>query len=133
MWRPLVLQHLVLGVNAHINLDLGIAAAGTAPGDDLPGFRADFDEINRILAAHVASVMARIGEVSPWIRLLGRVDPTADRAVVNFSVERARDQAWTLADLLACVPADGWPERIAVLDRNTESLGRLVRDPLGWV
>ena len=26
-WRPLVLQHLLVGINAHINLDLGIAAA----------------------------------------------------------------------------------------------------------
>src|SRR5215510_6312535 len=26
-WRPLILQHLLLGINAHINLDLGIAVA----------------------------------------------------------------------------------------------------------
>lgn len=26
-WRPLVLQHLLVGINAHINLDLGVAAA----------------------------------------------------------------------------------------------------------
>ena len=31
-WWPIVLQHLLLGMNAHINLDLGIAAARTSPG-----------------------------------------------------------------------------------------------------
>ena len=31
--EPIVLQHLLAGVNAHINLDLGIAAATIAPGD----------------------------------------------------------------------------------------------------
>ncbi len=34
-WHPIVLQHLLLGVNAHINLDLGIAAAQTSPGTQL--------------------------------------------------------------------------------------------------
>ena len=28
---PIVLQHLLLGMNAHINLDLSIAAARTSP------------------------------------------------------------------------------------------------------
>ena len=32
-WWPIVLQHLLLGMNAHINLDLGVAAARTSPGD----------------------------------------------------------------------------------------------------
>ncbi len=31
-WRPTVLQHLLVGMNAHINLDLGIACATVAPG-----------------------------------------------------------------------------------------------------
>ncbi|NIR65754.1 MAG: hypothetical protein GWN00_24945 [Aliifodinibius sp.] len=29
-WRPIVLQHLLLGMNTHIRLDLGVAAAETA-------------------------------------------------------------------------------------------------------
>src|SRR5215203_4369433 len=43
--RPIVLQHLLAGINAHINLDLGIAAAGTAPGPSLAELRRDFDRI----------------------------------------------------------------------------------------
>jgi len=35
-WNPVVLQHLLMGMNAHINLDLGISAALTSPGSDLP-------------------------------------------------------------------------------------------------
>ena len=38
-WWPIVLQHLLLGMNAHINLDLGIAAARVAPGERLAGER----------------------------------------------------------------------------------------------
>jgi hypothetical protein len=48
--RPLILQHLLLGINAHINLDLGIAAAETSPGAQLPSLKHDFDMINKLLA-----------------------------------------------------------------------------------
>jgi len=34
-WPPIVLQHLLLGMNAHINLDLGAAAAIVCPGDQI--------------------------------------------------------------------------------------------------
>src|SRR5262245_7464543 len=46
---PIVLQHLLLGMNAHINLDLGIAAAATMRGHDLESIHADFDRINIVL------------------------------------------------------------------------------------
>src|SRR5829696_9607757 len=36
-WHPIVLQHLLLGINAHINLDLGVAAAQTSLGAQLVG------------------------------------------------------------------------------------------------
>ena len=39
----LVLQHLFLGINAHINLDLGIAASETMVGKDIHGIKGDFE------------------------------------------------------------------------------------------
>jgi hypothetical protein len=133
MWRPLILQHLLLGINAHINLDLGIAAAQTSPGDDLPDLRKDFVEINRVLSHQVNGIRETIGDLSPWIGLLDRVDPNAGRALVNFSIERARDQAWTVAELLAGLPEARWAGHVDVLDRNALSLARLVRDPPGVI
>ncbi len=47
-WRPIIIQHLLVGMNAHINLDLGIAAATVAPGADLAGLKSDFDTNVRI-------------------------------------------------------------------------------------
>jgi len=133
MWRPLIIQQLLMGVNAHINLDLGIAAAQISPPGGLADLRNDFVRINDLLAHQVATVREEIGAVSPWIRLLDRIDPEAGRAIVNFSIERAREQAWTVAELLACLPADSWEGRIAVLDRNAVTVARLVRDPPGWI
>src|SRR5690606_22160887 len=37
-----VFQHLLLGINTHINLDLGIAAAQTVSGDQIHEMQADF-------------------------------------------------------------------------------------------
>ena len=46
---PLVIQHLMLGMNAHINLDLGIAAATVAPTrPQLEALHADFNRINDV-------------------------------------------------------------------------------------
>lgn len=64
-WRPIVLQHLLVGINAHINLDLGAAAAQTAPGDQLPDLRADFDRINEILAGLMEGMRGALAEISP--------------------------------------------------------------------
>src|SRR5215471_142851 len=69
-WYPIVVQQLLAGINAHINLDLGVAAAVTAPGDQLPGLQTDFNQINQVLAGLVHTVEKEIAEVSPLIGLL---------------------------------------------------------------
>jgi hypothetical protein len=130
-WRPLILQHLLLGINAHINLDLGIAAAETSPGDQLPSLKQDFDMINKLLADLVQPVQDKIGEVSPWIGFLERIDPSADDAIINFSLDRARSSAWNFAVRLNSL---GENERIAVIkqrDQEIAALGRLVYKPPG--
>jgi hypothetical protein len=107
-WPPIVLQHLLLGMNAHINFDLGIAAATTCPRDELPSLKHDFDEINVILAGLVGQVQSEIDRVSPWIKILDHVDPRADQAIVNFSMDKARAAAWRVAERLAPLPPDQW-------------------------
>lgn len=131
--QPLVLQHLLLGINAHINLDLGIAAAQTAPGTQLPELQSDFDKINNILADMVKQTRTDIEEVSPWIRLLDRVDPQAEDGLIQFSLDRARANAWSVARRLSYLTPAQWPEEIDVLDGWTTVLGNLVLHPPGWL
>src|SRR5437660_8124355 len=70
--RPIILQHLLIGMNAHINFDLEIAAQAVAPGSELASLEKDFDTINAILSGMVAKVRADVEEVSPWIKFLDR-------------------------------------------------------------
>ena len=62
---PTVLQNLLLGINAHINLDLGIAAVQTCPGEDIHALKDDFDKINTVLAGLIGDVEKSMAEIWP--------------------------------------------------------------------
>lgn len=128
-WRPLVLQHLLVGINAHINLDLGIAAAQTAPGDELPSLRRDFDRINEILALVIARVQRNLGEVSPWIGLLDRIGGRCDDEIIRFSIVVARAEAWRFATELAPLCSDQWAGPISGRDARMAHLAGVVLNP----
>jgi hypothetical protein len=97
----MVLQNLLAGINAHINLDLGIAAARTAPGAALAGLRTDFDRINDVLAKLTPTVEGEVDHLSPVLRVVSALTPRLDLRMVGFSMEKARGEAWRLAQELA--------------------------------
>ena len=94
----LVLQHLLLGMNAHINLDLGIAAVEVCEGQPLLTLAQDFDAINTIIAALTNQVLFELGQVSPLLSLLGLHASNANSALIQFSIGNARDGAWCFAE-----------------------------------
>ncbi len=128
-WRPIVLQHLLVAINAHINLDLGIAAARVAPGNSLRALRRDFDRINEILASMVGGVRRNVGDVSPWIGLLDRIGGARKEVVINFSVRVARREAWRFATQLASLPEDRQAPLIRVRDKEVAALADRVLHP----
>ena len=95
--KHLVLQHLLLGINAHINLDLGIAAVETIDGHDLESLQNDFNKINAVLAELVDGVKDNIGFISPFFKTLIRFAKGKEEILVNFSIKLARDGAWKFA------------------------------------
>jgi hypothetical protein len=125
----LVLQHMLLGINAHINLDLGIAAAQTAPGADLAALEHDFMEINAILAGLAKSVQLRIGAVSPWLGWLDVVGGSSDEVIINFSLAKARQSAWDYAQKLAPLSADEQAASIARRDEAVANLASIITRP----
>ncbi len=128
-WWPIVLQHLLLGMNAHINLDLGIAAARTSPGGAVHDLKNDFNRINEILASLVDEVERELSQVWPILGLLDRIAGRTDEAVINFSMEKARDHAWKIAVGLASVAEEDQMSAIDDLDKEMAALGRKVRNP----
>jgi hypothetical protein len=125
----IILQHLLLGINAHINLDLGVAAAQVAPGAALPSLHGDFQRINQILGALTDDVKRVLEQFSPLLHLVDGFGGTVDDAIVNFSLSAARDDAWLHAQVLAGLPQSFQGTTIFVIDTKTALLARLVADP----
>jgi uncharacterized protein DUF5995 len=108
--RPgtLILQHLVLGMNAHINFDLPIAAIEVAPGGSLPELERDY----------LLDVLDRLG---------GRTD----EAFVNFSIVNAREEAWHEATRLVGEQGAQRARSILSLDRRVALLAERIILPGG--
>ena len=77
-WRPIILQHLLFGMNAHINLDLGVTASELGSGGSIDAVRVDFDAVNDVLGELVDGCQAALGTVSPWLGLVDRIGGRGD-------------------------------------------------------
>ena len=94
----LILQHILLGINAHINLDLGIVASQTVGnGNPLAPFKNDYDAINDILSNMVNTMQASINKVSPLLVLLEWIGKGKEDKIAAFSISLARDGSWLFA------------------------------------
>lgn len=132
-WAPTILQQLLVGMNAHMNFDLGIAAQAVAPGSALPALKTDFDRINDILSGMTNKVRADIGGVSPWIRLLNSFPSQTDDRFINFSMGKARASAWLVANMINSTPTEKLGRELEILDEAVAKLGLLIANPREWL
>lgn len=130
---PIILQHLLLGMNAHINLDLAIAAVQTAPGDALPGLKRDFYEITVLLDEMIDTVQERIDQVSPWFRMIDRVGGRTDERICAFAIGEARNLSWRTAERLATLSPEAFDLEVAEHDKIVARLGQTIRSPGGML
>jgi hypothetical protein len=129
----LVLQHLLLGMNAHINLDLPIAAVA-AGGDQLASLRRDYDHLNVILTRMIDRMQAAVNAVSPEMAWLDRLGGGLDELLGSVGIKTFRDEAWERAEAL--LAADDPGAARAALDERATRFGQRVLDTeswLGWV
>ncbi|MDH5464181.1 MAG: DUF5995 family protein [Thiovulaceae bacterium] len=100
--KLVISQHLLLGMNAHINYDLAFATFETQemskePMNDL---YKDYLLINTILQEQIDAVQERINR-SWWVyRLLDKLFLRFDEIYIQFRLICARDSAWEYATKL---------------------------------
>jgi len=128
-WWPIVSQHLLLGVNAHINLDLGVAVAECVPRERLSQAHGDFNRINDVIAGMLDKVQSELAMVWSSYRLFDWATGRTDERILNFSLTKARDHAWAIAEHLASRPKTDWASGVSALDARVERLGRLIVRP----
>ena len=126
-----LVQHLMLGMNAHINLDLGQAAALTENRNNIQKLKNDFMEVNKVLAELTDVMQKKLGRVSRLMFLLDWVGQRSDEKLVNFSMVKARDFAWNLAEDLAHLDEAEKEKRIAKADKRVSRLARILSRPPG--
>ncbi|MDB4951936.1 MAG: hypothetical protein JWM27_4585 [Gemmatimonadetes bacterium] len=124
-----VVQHLMAGMNAHINLDLGVAAARTCPGGELAGLAGDFDRINDILATLTPVVEKELDETSFDFDALASLAPRLELRIVGVAMREARAAAWSLAKHLAPLPIERQLRPMATRDDEAVGLGLAVLAP----
>jgi hypothetical protein len=125
---PLVVQHLMLGMNAHINLDLGVAAATVAPTPaELESLKPDFLMINKILGRLLGVVELQLGQICPRFNRAQRLTffaPHLEDTLFGFGMGAARDLAWLLAQQLVAAGEGQWASVIAGRDAETAIVGQ---------
>ncbi len=128
----IVLQHLLLGINTHINLDLAIAAATVAPGNAINALQNDFNHINSLIASLINDVQECLCEVWFPMRFLTKIANGKQMAVLNFSIDKARDVSWANAVLLANMTSDESKVYIQQMDNSVNIVGNKIQSPGTW-
>lgn len=126
----ILLQHLFVGMNAHISLDLGIAAAQVASAASVEELKNDFMEINQLLFELIEEVQAAISKVSPFLGLIDWFARKKDEQLAQFSMKAARDHAWVVAqrmDLASDAPAK--TKVLEQTDTYVAKLNQLILNP----
>ena len=124
----LIVQQLLLAINAHVNFDLPqvVVAVADRTGD-LPSIRPDFEAVNAVLSATYDDVLDDLDRMTRWT---GRVAAMGGGHLFNFSL-RGRHQAWRAAVNLYPLPPDARRAQIEQLDRLVSVLAYLITRPTG--
>ena len=129
----IILQHMLAGVNAHIDLDLGIVAQNIAPAMKLPTLHDDFNTINAVLASQVEGIVDDINLLSPDLAELYQILAGNEIFVINEAIAAMRDSAWRFAIVLAMVPGLAHPMAIWARDRQVAAQAEIIYHPPGVI
>jgi len=130
--RYTVLQHLLIGINPHIMIDLGVAAARTCPGAALAGLEHDFGMINTVIAGLFPVVDAELDDLSPAQRWIDHspIGYFKDKAI-DAAIDDGRKSSWGFATSLAYLDLPAQAIVIGHRDVQARLLGEcILHDPL---
>ena len=125
----IVLQHLILGINTHINLDLGIAAAQACPGNKIYNLESDFNKINNVISSLMQNVQDDLAAIWPPLTLLTQITNHRQDVVLNFSITTARKASWANALALAIAPEESKDNYIGLIDNTVVALAQKIINP----
>ncbi|CAD0006404.1 DUF5995 family protein [Flavobacterium salmonis] len=126
---PIVVQHLLLGINAHVNLDLGIASAEVSTIENIKDLESDFNQINIILSNLVEHVEKCLIKIWPTLAIILKLSGKIDNFFIDFSMKTARDGAWKFANEFVTTSEDQREASTQKRDKRIAEIARLVSNP----
>jgi hypothetical protein len=123
---PIVLQHLLMGMNAHISLDLGIAAAAIVKDKNISALQNDFNKINTILSSLVTEVQSELSEIWPRLKWILQRTHHVDDFMVDFSMQLSREGAWKFAVSIAGKPVSELDTLITARDVKVAEKSKII-------
>jgi hypothetical protein len=124
-----VLQHLILGINTHINLDLAKAAVQTCPGDAIYGLQHDFEKINDIIEALAQQIQRSLENIWWPLKLLTDIANNRQDAVLNFSISNARKASWANAVALSLISGPAHDHHLGEMEKMVTCIAEKVINP----
>lgn len=127
----LVIQHLTLGINAHINHDLALALGEVGIDPERSRRYADHNRVNDVLKHATATMKQDVSRKhAPILERLDLIAGRFDDEATQFSIEKAREHAWSFAVSFAGARTDAERTLLArTLDEQAAVLARLILAP----
>lgn len=125
----LILQHIFLGMNAHINLDLGISAASVMPYRKINPLKKDFENINNVIASINQKVQDSLNKICYPVQLIDQLSNGKDNAVLDFAISKARDTSWTTAVIASNTPNFMKEQVINIVDYAAAKVATQILSP----
>ncbi|WP_419494563.1 DUF5995 family protein [Chryseobacterium bernardetii] len=125
----LILQHIFLGMNAHINLDLGISAASIVPYRKINPLKKDFDNINNVIASINQKVQDSLNKICYPVQLIDQLSNGKDNAILDFAISKARDTSWTTAVIASNTPNFLRQQVINIVDYAAAKVATQILNP----
>lgn len=120
----LIMQHILLGINAHINLDLGVSAASIMPYRKVILLKNDFTKINEVVASINQKVQDSLSKICYPIELADQLSNGQDNVMLDFAISKARQTSWASAFILSNSILFIRPTFINIIDNAAALIGR---------
>lgn len=128
----LIIQYVMLGMNAHIQFDLAVTTAVVSKGKDIKAIEKDFHRVNDILKSIINELQEKMSKVSVLMFLFDWVGQNSDEKIIDYSMRLSRSQSWEFANLFWSLPDNLQVDAINDWDIKVATIASAFANPPGF-